>query len=258
MPKRRLSANDKLRLKRLKDHEKELRRQQQKEQRKRGRDEVRRAASRNAARSRQQDSYWNNNLHNACHPIAPSPNVAHHPISPSPNIPTSPSDPSGTNTYPSETNSSIPSINKCINIIKGGNLPPISLHRHPSTHLVQEQFNDFTHNQVANYCHYCKERWCNLSGEWSNDIFECEKHISDRNGDVLKKRALSSENDLHPKSYLINNILPPINDIEEMFLARIHVVMTAFKLEKGALGYKGNVLNMQQDLQRVIDKLPLI
>ena len=35
-------------------------------------------------------------------------------------------------------------------------------------------------------------------------------------------------------------------------------VIKVFKLEKGRIGYKGNVLNMEQDLQPVLDKLPLI
>ena len=75
---------------------------------------------------------------------------------------------------------------------------------------------------------------------------------------IIEICALSSENDLDPKIYLVNNILPTFSNIEEMFIDRIHVVMKVFKLEKGAIGYKGNTLNIQKDLQLVIDKLPLV
>ena len=60
----------------------------------------------------------------------------------------------------------------------------------------------------------------------------------------MKIHTLSSKNDLDPQLYLVNNILPPLSDIEEIFLAHIHIVMTVFKLEKGKIGYKGNILNI--------------
>ena len=75
-------------------------------------------------------------------------------------------------------------------------------------------------------------------------MFKYKKCISDRNGNVMKIRTLLSENDLDPKLYLVNNILPPLSNIKEMFLAHIHVIMTIFKLEKGTISYKGNVLNI--------------
>ena len=76
-------------------------------------------------------------------------------------------------------------------------------------------------------------------------MFECKKWISDRNSNVIKIRDLLSENDLYSKLYLVNNALFPFSNIKEMFLAHIHIIMTVFKLEKGIIGYKGNVLNMQ-------------
>ena len=43
-----------------------------------------------------------------------------------------------------------------------------------------------------------------------------------------------------------------------MFIARVHVVMKVYRLSKGSIGYKGNIINMEQDIQPVINKLPLI
>ena len=58
----------------------------------------------------------------------------------------------------------------------------------------------------------------------------------------------SSENNIEPKLYLMNDQLPKLNDIEEMFIARVHVVISMYRLSKGNIGYKGNVLNIQQDV----------
>ena len=50
---------------------------------------------------------------------------------------------------------------------------------------------------------------------------------------------------MDPKIYLICNDLDSLNDIEEIFLTHIHVIITAFKLDKGIIGYKENILNTQ-------------
>ena len=148
-PKRRLSANDRLRLKHLKEHQKELAKQA-KEQRK-----CRRVEECNAATRLRKEAARQN--------YDSSPNVslstlnAHYLITPSPNSHASPSDnnPSKNDTSESnlsesdnfsesitssnnlsESNTSIPSIKECINVIKGSNLLLIPLHWHPSTYLV--------------------------------------------------------------------------------------------------------------------------
>jgi len=61
---------------------------------------------------------------------------------------------------------------------------------------------------------------------------------------------------MDPKLYLISNQLPVLNDIEEMFIAKVHIVMSVYCISKGNIGYKGNVLNMQQDIQSVLTQLP--
>ena len=143
----------------------------------------------------------------------------------------------------------IPSIQECIDTIKDGSLPPISLGQHPSTKVLQEKFNNFMYNQLVHHCHYCKERWYGLDGEINNENnFECKKCISDMKKNVMQIRTLSSENDLDPKIESMYHLLPELNDIEEMFIARVHVVMKVFQIGNGNIGYKGNVLNIEQDI----------
>ena len=54
------------------------------------------------------------------------------------------------------------------------------------------------------------------------------------------------------------NALPKLTDIKEMFILRVHVVMSACRLSKGNIGCISNVLNTQQDVQVVLNKLPLL
>ena len=50
------------------------------------------------------------------------------------------------------------------------------------------------------------------------------------------------------KINLMYHLLPELNNIEEMFIAHVQPVMKVFKLKKGRIGYKGNILNIEQDL----------
>ena len=60
------------------------------------------------------------------------------------------------------------------------------------------------------------------------------------------------------KSYLVLHYLPKLIDIEEIFISLVHVVIKACQLAKGNARCKGNVLSMEQDIQKVIDKLSLM
>ena len=115
------------------------------------------------------------------------------------------------------------------------------------------------HNQEVNYCHYCKERWYGLPGEIDElSLFECRKCVSDINKTMMKTRACAIENDMDPKIDSMYHLLPHLSNIEEMFIARVYVVMKVYRLDKGRIGYKGNILNVEQDIQPVINKLPFL
>jgi len=154
--------------------------------------------------------------------------------------------------------SEIPSIKEWLNTIKSSSSPPISFDQHPTTKILQNKYNDFIYNQSIYHCHYCKERWYDFDGEYDNNIFKCKKCINDRKKNFNQIGTFSSKNDMDPKIDLMYHLLPELNNIEEMFIARVQPVMKVFRLEKGRIDYKGNVLNMEQDLQPDLDKLPLI
>ena len=64
--------------------------------------------------------------------------------------------------------------------------------------------------------------------------------------------------DPDPESTKIMLVLPKLTGIEEMLIARVHVVMKVYRLSKGAIGHQGNMLNMEQDVVSVFNKLPLL
>jgi len=127
----------------------------------------------------------------------------------------------------------LPTIKQLHAEIISRNKPSIQLHHHPETLALQKEFNSITYNYESKRCEYCFERWCNMKGDFFNNKFEC-------------RVCSDSLQDLE------------LNDIEELFISRIHVVMKVYRLEKGNAGYKGNILNMEQDLQTALNKLPLL
>ena len=114
------------------------------------------------------------------------------------------------------------------------------------------------YNQSVHYCHYYKERWYDFDGEYDDNIFECKKYINNSKKNMNEIHTFLFENNMNLKIDLIYYLLPELNNIEEILITRVQPVMKVFKLEKGRIGYNGNVLNIEQDLQPILDKLPLI
>jgi hypothetical protein len=59
---------------------------------------------------------------------------------------------------------------------------------------------------------------------------------------------------MHPGN--VPTCLEGLSQIEEMLIARACPIMCAFRLKGGQRGYSGHVLNLPQDLQGFLDKLP--
>ena len=50
--------------------------------------------------------------------------------------------------------------------------------------------------------------------------------------------------------------LPKLSEIEEMLIARVYPVMKTYRLKGGTIGYKGDVLNIEQDIGGLVSSLP--
>ena len=89
---------------------------------------------------------------------------------------------------------------------------------------------------------------------------ECKQCFDSRNNVKIGVREYSIENDMDPRIDETLNLfkLPKLNDIEELFISRVHVVMKACRLAKVSVGHEGNVMKLELDMQPLINKLPFI
>ena len=76
--------------------------------------------------------------------------------------------------------------------------------------------------------------------------------------DRILIRLMTSDNKMDPFLWAALCSLLKLTDIEEMLIARVHVVMKVCRLSKGNVGCKGNTLSVEQDIDMVIQKLPMI
>ena len=108
------------------------------------------------------------------------------------------------------------------------------------------------------YCRFCKERWFDKEQAEKGLVGECKTCFSQRTDKKgSKHRLYAKENDADPvpnDNYPFH--LPKLQPTEHQLIAQAHVIMRAYRMEKGNLGYKGQCLNMQQNVQQFIESLP--
>ena len=49
--------------------------------------------------------------------------------------------------------------------------------------------------------------------------------------------------------------LPKLSQIEQMLIALVHVIQKVYRLSNGQLGYQGQVLNVEQDISELVEKV---
>ena len=69
-------------------------------------------------------------------------------------------------------------------------------------------------------------------------------------------RKLAKENDIDPYQDGFPYHLPKLSRIEEMLIACVYPVMKTYCLKGGTTGYKGDVLNIEQDTGGLVSTLP--
>ena len=105
--------------------------------------------------------------------------------------------------------------------------------------------NKLEHRQ----CVTCKEAWPTNNG-LTLQIFECLRCKRDKGNPKL----FSQENDMDPGC--LPTALQGLTDIEEMLIARACPIMCVYRKHGGQRGYKGHVLNLPQDIQGFLSRLP--
>jgi len=98
-------------------------------------------------------------------------------------------------------------------------------------------------------CVTCKEAWPTKQG-LTLARFECLRCKRDKGNPKL----YSQENDMDPGALPLE--LQCLTDIEEMLIARACPIMSVYCKHGGQRGYRGQVLNLPQDIQGFLNRPP--
>ena len=144
-------------------------------------------------------------------------------------------------------------------------LEELDVSNHPQIRAVQQLFTSRIDKTVESLqrCNTCKERcFGKRFRRDSTTCTDCEQSLK-KNG--CYKFAAANLMDpfpdqlpREPRFSLLNGVqggyphwLTDIWPMEEMLLARVHVVMKSYILKNGSFGYRGHCLNVEQDLSNI-------
>ena len=102
-------------------------------------------------------------------------------------------------------------------------------------------------NKKCNICNECWPTKTNLRIAF----YICNRCQRDKHSPKL----YSAENDMDPGT--VPPCLQDMTQIEELLIARACPIMTVYHKHGGQLGYSGHVLNLPQNIQQFINKLPV-
>ncbi|XP_028419285.1 uncharacterized protein LOC114545138 [Dendronephthya gigantea] len=111
-----------------------------------------------------------------------------------------------------------------------------------SFHLDQEHLE---HRQ----CTICKETWPTKQN-LAADPFVCYRCQRDKKS----PKNFSTGNDMDPGT--VPEQLRGLTQVEEMLISRVCPIMQVYRKHGGQRGYKGHVLNLPQDIQSFLNRLP--
>ena len=110
-------------------------------------------------------------------------------------------------------------------------------------------FHDTLNSLEQRQCITCKETW--PTGQGLNaQRYECVRCKRDKEATKL----FSRDNDMDPGT--VPHQLQNLTEIKEMLIARACTSMCVYRKHGGQRGYKGHVLNLPQDIQAFLRRLP--
>ncbi|CAB3998542.1 Hypothetical predicted protein [Paramuricea clavata] len=98
-------------------------------------------------------------------------------------------------------------------------------------------------------CTICKEAWP-ICQNLASEVFICYRCKRDKK---LPKK-FSAKNDMDPGT--VPEQLRGLTQVEEMLISRVCPIMRVYRKHGGQRGYKGHVLNLPQDIQSFLNRLP--
>ena len=116
-----------------------------------------------------------------------------------------------------------------------------------------KQFHHALEEEKMEYCVRCREQWFNMGLGDDGVCARCTRVDMKR---LLNEPFLySSENHLDPGNQFD---LPPLTQVEEMLIARVHVFIEIRQVRGVQYRYKGHIINFLRDTGRVYNTLPLL
>ena len=111
-----------------------------------------------------------------------------------------------------------------------------------SFHLEQEHLE---HRQ----CIVCKEAWPTRQN-LTSEVYICYRCKRDKKS----PKKFSAENDMDPG--VVPEQLRGLTQVEEMLISRVCPIMRVYRKHGGQRGYQRHVLNLPQDIQSFLNRLP--
>ena len=151
------------------------------------------------------------------------------------------------------------SLREILQSIGKGDFPPphITLAEHNDIKHAKREFNRKI-DEYINSMYYCKKCHRRKPGSKSNTGDQCKDCAKDLKNQSCKLsgskkgiRRFTLENEMDPQTNVltVTDGLPPLNQIEEMAIVRVHPFFAVYYLPNGTNAYKGGVINVMLNSQ---------
>ena len=104
-------------------------------------------------------------------------------------------------------------------------------------------------------CSICREVWPvrSKTAEFHRSVQTVQECLHCQRDKYIPKK-FSKANNMDPGK--VPQCLQGLTQVEEMLIARVSPIMLLYRKHGGQRGYKGHILNLSQDIQSLVDKLP--
>lgn len=128
---------------------------------------------------------------------------------------------------------------------------PLPLHQQPWVIKSMKSFHTKQNKWRQKLCTVCHEVWPTSTCLYTDEnTYVCTRCKRDKH----EVKRYSAQNDMLPGE--VPPCLHGLSQVEEMLIARACPIMCVYRKHGGQRGYKGHVLNLPQDIQGFLDKLP--
>lgn len=150
-----------------------------------------------------------------------------------------------------------------------GNPPPQPLHEAQSMREAMQSFVSKCYQQELYFCQHCSEVHLDklvtgsrnaLQGGDREQLTGCRSCVNDWKQHLVfmygKQNSFDPFYTADPLAMAAYAALPELSEIEQMLIALHQPVMKVYRIKGGAMGFSGNVINLPQNVDDLLDQLP--